>query len=83
MINESPLFFAIENGNVEAVELLLAHPDIDVNYRNISKHFFFIQFKINYFLHDFILYILIELYVKSLHPVFNMIIFNTILILIV
>lgn len=42
---KSPLFVAIQNENIKIVELLLSHPDIDVNYRNILNNHHLIQFK--------------------------------------
>ena len=38
--HNTPLYFAIKTKNIEIVRLLLSHPNIDVNIKNIINIFF-------------------------------------------
>lgn len=49
-INVTPLFFAVMEGHTEIVELLLAQPNIDVNYKDILIQKIFMKFKFNIFI---------------------------------
>ena len=46
----TPLFYAVIESYTEIVELLLAHPNIDVNYKVILIQKAHMKFKINFFM---------------------------------
>lgn len=51
-VNKTALYFAIDEGNIEIIKLLLSMKNIDVNIETISKMFYvFILFRMRYFNH--------------------------------
>lgn len=42
---KTPLYLAVQNKNIEAIKLLLAQQNIDVNKRVDILHYFLIRFK--------------------------------------
>ena len=40
LLNKTPLYFAVEKGNIEIIKLLLQNNEIDVNILNIFISFF-------------------------------------------
>ena len=49
IINETPLYIAIQNKNVKIVNLLLADDRVDINFLNIFKSRILVQFRIKNF----------------------------------
>lgn len=54
--HKSPLYLAVEKENMDIIELLLSHPDIDVNFKNISNYILFNTIQITFFSTKFLNY---------------------------
>lgn len=46
--NNTPLLIAVENDNIELVQILLTQPNIDVNIKSVSNADFYIILKLKF-----------------------------------